>query len=271
MLPPWPKLFDRYDLCARITPGVMVVLPAVVALAVHVPILPPMSVSHIALYGAAAGFAWVLGTWVRGRGLHAQERLVAKWGGMPTELLLRHGDPRIDAATKARYHAALQAMTPHRRMPTAEEEAADPAAALQTYRSAVRRLIENRREAADNLVLAENASYGFWRNLHGCRLPALIVAVGSAIAVAGPDAIVMFQTGPQFTVPLHRSVLAMALVAWGALLWCVAGEQRVKDAAVCYAERLLGTLDRPEKRNASKPRKALVRPATIAQRHTPAE
>ena len=242
----WPKLFDRYDLCARIAPGVMAVLPVMGALAVHVPISLPGSASHLALYvAAAAGLAWVLGAWARGRGRRAQERLVAKWGGMPTELLLRHGDPRIEAVTKARYHAALQSMAPGNLMPTAEEEAADPAAALQVYRSAVRRLIESRRQASDSLVLAENANYGFWRNLHGSRLPALMLGVGAALAVVAPDAVAFFQNGLQpAAIQLRSLLLGWAVLALGAMPWIMASERRVYDAAVCYAERLLGTLDR---------------------------
>jgi hypothetical protein len=263
MLSLWPKVFDRYDLCARIAPGVMAVLPVAVAVVMHVPISLPGSGGHLALYAAlAAGLAWVLGTWARGRGRRAQERLVAKWGGMPTELLLRYGDPRIEAATKARYHAALQSMAPDHRMPTAAEEAADPAAALQVYRSAVRRLIESRREATDNLVLMENASYGFWRNLHGCRLPTLILAGTAAIAVVAPDALTLFQDGLQpMAMPLHSVLLPTVLLAWGALPWIIAGEHRVHDAALCYAERLLGTLEREaagkqarRQRNSAQPR-----------------
>ncbi|TCZ54579.1 hypothetical protein [Roseicella aquatilis] len=275
----WPKLFDRYDLCARIAPGVMAVLPVAVALAMHVPISLPGSAGHLALYTAAgAGLAWVLGAWARGRGRRAQERLVAKWGGMPTELLLRHGDPRIEAATKARYHAALQSMAPDRRMPTAEEEAADPAAALQVYRSAVRRLIESRRQASDILVLAENASYGFWRNLHGSRLPALILAGGAAIAVVAPDAVALFRDGLQpAAMPLRSVLLAAVLLVWGALPWVMAGERRVYDAALCYAERLLGTLDRQatgeqtkRRRNPPRPRQSSTQVADAGERRTPA-
>jgi hypothetical protein len=260
----WPKLFDRYDLCARIAPGVIAVLPIAVALAVHVPVSLPSSALHLALYAAAAaGLAWVVGGWTRIRGRHAQGKLVARWGGMPTELLLRHVDPRIEPATKARYHAALQSIAPGHPIPTAEEEEADPTAALQVYRSAVRRLIEFRREAADSLVLAENASYGFWRNLHGIRLPALILAGAAAIAVVTPDAIALLRDGLHTApIPLRPVLIAAALLGWCVVLWIIAGEQRVHDAGLWYAERLLGTLDREAtrkqpkaQRNSTQPRK----------------
>lgn len=280
MLSLWPKLFDRYDLCARIAPGVMVVLPVAIALTMYVPISLPGSAGYLALYAAAtAGLAWVLGAWVRGRGRRAQQRLVAKWGGMPTELLLRHGDPRIESATKARYHEALQAMAPNRPMPTADEETADPAAALQIYRSAVRRLIESRRGTIDNLVLAENASYGFWRNLHGCRLPALTLASAAAIAAVAPDALSLFRDELSLVaMPLHPVLLAAVLLAWGAVPWIMARERRVYDAALYYAERLLATLDRQsagkpvkERRNSARPRKSSAPATDIGGQHTPAE
>lgn len=240
------KLFDRYDVCARILPGILAIFPVLVAVLLHFPWMMPSSFGRAALMAAVvAAVLWAIGAWARGYGRRTQKRLVEKWGGQQTELLLRHSDPRIEAATKARYHTALRALVPDGVLPTAEEEARAPSAALLAYRSAVRRLIENRRDTRDHLVLAENISYGFWRNLHALRVPGLVLAFASAAWQLLPDAMAVIG-GAEF-VPASMtsaSIGAIGMTGWGICLWIIADESRVRDAASGYAERLLGTLDR---------------------------
>jgi hypothetical protein len=54
-----------------------------------------------------------------------EEILVAKWGGMPTTIALRHRDKFLDSVSKQRYHTAITAKLGIA-MPTAEEESASP-------------------------------------------------------------------------------------------------------------------------------------------------
>jgi hypothetical protein len=68
----------------------------------------------------------------RGRGKQLEEALVREWGGMPTTIVLRHADSFLDSVSKQRYHAAITAKLGIA-MPTAEEEAVDPAKADDTY------------------------------------------------------------------------------------------------------------------------------------------
>jgi hypothetical protein len=247
------KLFDRYDIFARILPGILVIFPVLVAVLLHFPWMMPSSFARATLMAAVvAAVLWAVGAWARGYGRRTQQRLVEKWGGQQTDLMLRHGDPRIEVATKERYHIALRALVPDRALPTAEEEARDPAAALLAYRSAVRRLLENRRDARDHLVLAENISYGFWRNLHGLRLPGLFMALASATWQTLPDVLAAVG-GAAFFSPSMTPALASAvgMIGWGVGLWIIADERRVRDAAAAYAERLLGTLDRTSEGSSS--------------------
>jgi hypothetical protein len=247
------KLFDRYDVCARILPGILAIFPVLVAVLLHFSWIRPSSFAQVALMAlVVAAMLWAVGAWTRGYGRRAQQRLVEKWGGQQTELSLRHSDPRIDVATKERYHTALHALAPDMTLPTAEEEARDPSAALLTYRSAVRRLIENRRDARDHLVLAENISYGFWRNLYGLRLPGLFLALASATWQILPEAMAAVGGAALFS-PAMTPALASAagMIGWGVGLWIIADERRVRDAASAYAERLLGTLDRTSKGSGS--------------------
>ena len=66
-------------------------------------------------------------------------------------------------------------------MPTAAEEAADPAWADDRYRSATEWLKERCREKSA-LVERENASYGFRRNMLGLKVFGTIIAFSSVLA-----------------------------------------------------------------------------------------
>ena len=112
-----------------------------------------------------------------------QERLKANWGGLPTELLLSWSDTTIEAPTKHAYHKALQRFVPDIALPGPKEEQADRAAAMDRYRAAVRRLIEARRGPAHHLILNENISFGFWRNMLGMRWIAILLALFSMVAL----------------------------------------------------------------------------------------
>lgn len=55
------------------------------------------------------GAIYALASVARGRGKQLEEMLVAKWGGMPTTIALRHRDKFLDGVSKQRYHTAITA------------------------------------------------------------------------------------------------------------------------------------------------------------------
>lgn len=152
-----PKLFDRYDLLARIVPGLLTVLiPSAAVLIADPTFRPSGPLQWISSSIVTVAVLWLLANWARSRGRWAQERLKKKWGALPTEIILRHRDHTIEAPTKQRYHAALRTIAPDVIFPDREAEAADPAAADDAYRSGIRRLIENRRGPQYALILGDN-------------------------------------------------------------------------------------------------------------------
>jgi hypothetical protein len=121
-------------------------------------------------------------------------------------------------------------------LPTAHEEAADSIAADERYEEAVAQLRQLTRAGDEFSVLhAENAEYGFRRNLFGLRKPALAVALASGlVAIAllalsdGEFADRGLRWGP--------AVLASAGAVWTYLR--IVNEEWVGRAGERYADRL---------------------------------
>ena len=244
------NLFDRYDWIARIYPAFLTLLPVIVLAFVLYP--KGLSLNLLAGNTVLGLFSfcviYLLASIARYRGERIEERLLRRWGGWPTTIMLRHRDPAVDPSTKARYHAALRTLHPTVVIPTEDEENERPAEADDLYRSATLRLIEQRRGPAYALLQGENASYGFRRNMLGMRSIGIVVGVATALGAA----LVWAESHPNLTLRmLMPTVFAdwplPALVAFD-LIWIVFWFAQIKEHFVLqagqdYATALLRTLD----------------------------
>ena len=245
------ELFDSYGRTARLYPGVVCLLP----LLWHLPLLGgSVDISlpeGIAAAAIGSAMLYLIAAFARYKGKVSEPKLIARWGGWPTSILLRHRDERVDPLTKARYHAQLAKLT-GLVMPSVAEEKKNPEQCEATYRSATKALLEARRDDSYALVHKENASYGFRRNLYGLRGFALALAGVLLIATIG---VWVLQFDGAVTLP---SVLAAlkADKAWIAaaildllyltFFWFVVTPEFVFQSGTDYAGALLRTLDKPE-------------------------
>jgi hypothetical protein len=185
--------------------------------------------------------------WVRALGKLAERRLLREWGGLPTAHYLRWRDKRLDPTTKRRYHTFLR--TQGLVMPTAEQEAANPALAEEQLRSATTWLRNNRRGEQFTLLHAENASYGFRRNLYGAKPIGVSVAVGVTVAILWGAVRAAFQLPApglaEIAAAIDAETLAKLLLSLVCLVaWIVVVTQDwVSGAAHLYAKALLETCD----------------------------
>ena len=96
------KLLDPYDLTARLLPGLLVLLPAILCITVLYGARSPIAVALGSVL-ATCGGPYLLSSFVRTWGQRAQDRLFRKWGGQPSTILLRHRDGQLPLQTKERY------------------------------------------------------------------------------------------------------------------------------------------------------------------------
>lgn len=259
---------DPYERKARVTPGLLVALPCLVPLVcVYGPKNPTLT-AVVALMGGC-GVIYALASIARGRGKKLEDRLVHKWGGLPTTLLLRHRDTFLDRMTKQRYHAASTAKLGIQ-MPSEDDEAADPAKADHAYIATAKRLRELTR-GNKSLLLKENIAYGFHRNMRAMRLLGLLTSAAGLLYGSILARVLMFKpfhfAPEEFLHPGLAAGLTLAVSLALFLMWCFFFDNAaVKRMGYVYAERLFEQLDAlplpaSAPKRASREKKPAARPA----------
>ncbi|ESY92996.1 membrane protein [Mesorhizobium sp. LNHC209A00] len=250
-------MFDSYGRQARLFPGLLTIFPPLLAVLAWFPWLIVSSIGATLLTVATScGLLYALGSWARTKGRRIEPKLLKKWGGWPTTILLRHSS-ELDPHTRKRYHRFLGAGLPDLPFPTADAERADPAAANAVYDSGVKWLREQTRGKDFPMVNRENAQYGFRRNLLGLKpigiLICLLVLLASLAAVAytTPGAVRLLGTHnwPGIVTAFGRlgpavlSALAINVVA--IFVWSLVVTKRwVREGGFQYATALLASCDK---------------------------
>ena len=243
-------LFDDYNRQARLYPSLLALLPLLIALLAWFPDLLTTNLgSTLVTIVGSCGLLFGLSVFSRSCGKRAEVRLLKAWGGWPTTLWLRYSDEHLPVPTKERYHKALARRVPESRLPSEAEEAANPAAADESYRSAVEWLKEYSRGKDFPLVLKENIEYGFRRNMCGLR-PFAIATLTLSLAVStGAIAYRFFPLSWSsfWSIAEHIPIavigatllVVIALAGWLALV----SDAWVRQAADQYARALLAVCD----------------------------
>lgn len=227
--------FDAYTLKARIAPALLVLLPLLALTFAWFPELSSLPGLSVAA-ACGLGLGLILETQVRREGQVLQDRLFKEWGAAPTTMLLRHRDVTINSIDKARYHHRLQQVVPRLVMPALDEEARDPEAADDQYKTATAWLRERTRDTSKFPVVAgENASYGFHRNLCALQIPGWIASV---LGVAASSALLGAHG---FSVGGLAALTAS--FACGLVFWLHASVNQVRAAGMAYAIALIRAID----------------------------
>ncbi len=229
------RLFDSYGRTARLLPALLVMLPvSLTALATAVEW--PSWLGRLGAVLVASGSPVLATQAVRDLGRRVETDLFVAWGGPPTANLLRWSGPEPFAAVSRRHDlcAGLLGLD----LPSVEAERVSPETADEAYAVAVAALRERTRDRARfPLVFAELKSYGFRRNLFGCRSLGTMVTV---VALAVAPALALLGS-----LDIPAGLLSLLLFDVGCLLvwrWLVTADW-VRLAAENYARQLLASLE----------------------------
>ena len=257
------RFFDRYVVVARLFPALIFIAPIFVAAIVVFPKLLSGYRNSGALGLAAVGALYFVSSLARSRGKIVEHDLIARWGGWPTTILLRHRDQTIDPKSKARYHSALEKMLGET-LPGEADERADPTNSDHAYRSATKLLLERRRGKQHARVHEENASFGFRRNLLGLKRPAITIAmvcvIGTVVAWTLINQSVNIETvwASLIAKPIMPGLVLGDMVYVIALLWGV-NDRFVRQAGNEYALALFRTLEVPARGHGPQKRDSIHR------------
>ncbi len=171
------SMFDNYTLKARFYPVIILFIPVLITGAFYS--FEFKSVVHVltslGIFGALTYLFSQLG---RDQGKIKEPALWKGWGGCPSVQLLRLNNQVINRHTKFRYHQKLQILCPLSVIPDVALEASDPAAADDVYMAWNKYLISKTRDGEKfSLLLKDNTSYGFRRNLWGLKRHAITIII----------------------------------------------------------------------------------------------
>lgn len=249
---------DAYTMKARLVPAVIAGAPAFAFVAIFVS-WGSLGFTHLIAGTALTVLFAVFADVARRRGKAIEPLLIEQMGGLPSTTTLRHRDETYDVDTKAGYHAFIAAKL-GKPAPTAMEEAADPTAADRYYGRGATWLRENSRDAKKfDILLSENISYGFRRNLFGLKLPGFLL---NAAIVATCLAILCHRRPVDLSNGFDAKLLAVVVIAVLHAIYLVffVTEAGVFEAARTYARQLLLCTQSPHLGGTPRPRATARQP-----------
>lgn len=232
---------DAYTRQARLMPSLIVATPLILVPFVW-PVDGEWGWKSLAAALTACGALALLARLGAYLGKRKERTLFDHFGGRPTETILSHDSGKTNPHTLARWHGALEHLTGVH-MPTKEEEASDPYAAMQAYEAGVRLLRSRTRdEKKYPLVAATNQDYGFCRNTWAMKWLALPIA----LAVGLGTSVKLYLDGIAHDRIAATSAAVVLVTTLLVAFWIWVNKKWVWQAAERYAYALLETLDRPD-------------------------
>ena len=236
---------DPYNRKARLQPALLTLLPVLVVSVLLVPEIQSTWAAVVGLVVYCGGATWLtqLG---RDRGKALEPALFQAWGGKPSVSMLRHRDPRIAKATKARYRAFLERNVPGSKLVSPEDEERFPSQADDGYESATAWLLAQTRDRERfRLIFEENINYGFRRNIWALKPLALFVDGLIIAAVVAALAFLWTDDIRSVLQAIDKSIWAGALftIVHMFAFTLVIRREWVRVPAEAYTQQLLAACD----------------------------
>jgi len=235
-------MFDNYTLKARFYPVIILFFPIIIT-GVFYSFQFESLVHLFTSLGLVGALTYLFSQLGRDQGKKKEGALWESWGGSPTVQILRLRDTHIDSHTKLRYHKKMQQLCVVPVIPDITMETTNSNNADEVYKAWTKYLISQTRDSSKYpLLLKDNTSYGFRRNLWGLKPYGLfitcIIAVCNFLFWAN-------QTKSWNPLSFPNAFLYSTLTLFLILIFWISIVTRnwIKIPAFAYAERLCEAIE----------------------------
>lgn len=231
--------FDGYTFQARILPAFILMLPIFIELNyTFVKLNYNIVISLPIINVVCLCFLILISNWVRYLGRKKEIYLFKKWGGAPTTRFLRYNNSEYNPVLKKQVINYLKMMFNKIKFPKEDFEEQCPQKADETYEAYVSNIRNLTRDTKKyKLLYVENKNYGMWRNLYSTKYIALVMLVFLFLLN------IFLAIFVKSIFSLKEIIAINVIFLIGIIIWAfVITENRVKDVANCYAQRLFESL-----------------------------
>lgn len=236
------KYFDDLVLAARVMPAMTAGLPLLI-IAVYSGIAANSwsgtSTSFALAIILIAFSAYIAREW----GKNYERKMFEELGGMPTTIILRFSDNKIDSVSKMKYHQWFNNNLSDVSLPMSLTEETLDSTSDEKYISAMTflRTYANSNRGRFPRVYQELKKYNFWRNLYGCKI---LATVSYAILLLREFVVIdSFSLKKMLIAPFPKYGVLVGLLIWICLFCSIVTKKTVKRNAFDYAKTLLEIIE----------------------------
>lgn len=236
------KYFDDFVFAVRVMPAATAGLPLLIIAVYNGVVVNSWSETSTSFALAIifiAFSAYIAREW----GKNYEGKMFEELGGMPTTIILRFSDNKIDSVSKLKYHQWFNDNLAGVSLPVSLAEETADSTSDEKYISAMTFLRTNANSNRDRFprVYQELKKYNFWRNLYGCKILATVLYV--FLLLREFVVIDSFSLKEMIIVPFPKYVVFIGLLIWICLFCSIVTKKTVKRNAFDYAKTLLETIE----------------------------
>lgn len=236
------KYFDDFVFAARVMPAATAGLPLLIIAVYNGVVVNSWSETSTSFALAIifiAFSAYIAREW----GKNYEGKMFEELGGMPTTIILRFSDNKIDSVSKLKYHQWFNDNLAGVSLPVSLAEETADSTSDEKYISAMTFLRTNANSNRDRFprVYQELKKYNFWRNLYGCKILATVLYV--FLLLREFVVIDSFSLKEMIIAPFPKYVVFIGLLIWICLFCSIVTKKTVKRNAFDYAKTLLETIE----------------------------
>ena len=235
------KVFDDFTVAAELTPAIIVVLPILVIALCRGRLSGEWTEASIEFVIGIA-ILYFLAKVAREWGKSYQEKMYKRLKGMPTTIVLRFSDERIDKISKIKYHKWFNDKSEQYQLPMSlgeeEQDTMSDSKSINAMKDL--RVYANANRNEYPRVYQELKKYNYWRNLYGCKKLAIAICV--VLILREVVNVRKFRLEEVFLNPIPKYSIFWGLIIW-MMFYCIFVTKRVVERnAFGYAVTLIETV-----------------------------